>query len=71
MPLFEVAFTAVPNVKALESGKEEEIVLPPTSVIAKDSAAAVAAVAAAHSAAVTVTDNATLKTHVRMFPPTV
>ena len=70
MPLFEVAFTAVPNVKAQEAGAEEKIVTVPTPICAKDMASAIALVAGANAAGIKLEDGSTLKAHVRQFPPT-
>lgn len=69
MPLFEVAFTLVPNVKAQESGQEETLLVGPTAVVAKDAVSAVASVAAQNATKMQTTDNSTLKTHVRDFRP--
>lgn len=70
MPLFEVAFTLVPSIKAQEAGAEEKIVLGPTAVCAKDSASAIAVVAGGNAEAVKPVDGSTLKAHIRQFPPT-
>lgn len=69
MPLFEVAFTLVPNIKAQESGSEETLLVPPTAVMAKDTAAAIAVVAGQNAAKLATSDNSTLKSHVRDFRP--
>lgn len=69
MPLFEVAFTFVPSIKAQESGAEESIAVAPVSVCAKDGAAAIAVVAARNGNALNEPkDGSTLRAHVRPFP---
>lgn len=70
MPLFEVAFTLVPNIKAQEAGDEEKIVVPPTAVCCKDAAAAIAVVAGANAEKIKPVDGSTLRPHVRHFPLT-
>jgi hypothetical protein len=70
MPLFEVAFTLVPSIKAQESGAEETLLVPPTAVCAKDNASAIAILAGRTGEKMNTTDGSTLKAHVRQFPPT-
>lgn len=69
MPLFEVAFTLVPNIKAQEAGAEETLLLGPTAVVAKDATSALARVSADNATKLKDTDGSTLKTHVRAYPP--
>lgn len=70
MPLFEVAFTLVPSIKAQEAGQEEQIVLGPTAVCAKDMASAIAVVAGGNGDKIKPVDGSTLRPHCRPFPST-
>jgi len=70
MPLFDVAFTLVPSIKAQEAGKEETLLVAATSVCAKDMASAIALIASQNADKMKQEDGSTLKTHVRQFPPT-
>jgi hypothetical protein len=67
MPLFQVAFTLVPNKKAQEAGAEETLLVPPTPVCAKDATSAIARVAADNATKIQGTDGSTLKSHVSPF----
>jgi hypothetical protein len=70
VPLYEVAFTLVPSIKAQEAGAEETLLVPPTPICAKNEAAAIALVASTNAAAVKPEDGSTLKAHLRPFPST-
>jgi hypothetical protein len=48
MPLYEVAILSVPSPKEVEEGKTEDLIVPPTAIVARDEQSAIAAVAGNH-----------------------